>query len=196
MAHKKAKSKSRKRSGTAKPKSRRRRMGATSAMNFSASSPLVKIAGAALGFLKPELIPVSKLVGDKVDPKIVAIGEGGLGFLLSQRKNKGRGAMATGMAVLSWYMIGAGVKKALQAFGIMSGISPYGRVPVIAGYSPYGRVPVIAGHKMNGYSPSGTLSGYTPSSSISKVMTGVGSESTSASGSGLMNNNAGSDYMN
>lgn len=182
----------RRRSGSRTPSRRRRRVGATSAMSLSANSPLVKIGAAVLGFLKPDLLPLQKLVGDKVDPKVVAIGEGGLGLLLAKRKKGGKGLVAILTTAGSFYMIGAGAKKAMQAFGI-GAIGPYGRVPVVAGLSPYGRVPVIGNRTPGGgFTPNGTL-GYSPSGTINKVMTGVGDNS---SGSGHTSNVPGSSYMN
>lgn len=181
----------RRRSGGTKVRTRRRRMGATSALNLSASSPLVQWGSALFGFIKPDLLPISKIVGDKVDPKIVAAGEVGLGFLLARRKNKGKGMVAVITTAGSWYLIGAGVKNGLKAFGIMSGVSPYGRVNVINGQSPYGRVNVV-----NGMSPNRTLAGgFSPSRTINKVMTGVG-DNSNGSGSGIRSNVPGSSYMN
>ena len=147
--------------------SRRRRMGATSALSLSAGSPLLKFGPIVLGFFKPDLLPISKMVGDKVDAKIVAGAEVGLGYLLAMRKGKKKGMLQT---VLGGYLLGSGLKKALVSFGVMSGIGPYGRVPVIGTYTP--------NNAMNGYSPSGTLG--------RQVMNGVG----------YMSSDKGSSYKN
>ena len=121
-------------------------------MSMSASSTIVQWGSALLGFLMPDLLPIAKIVPATVDKKIVAGGEFGVGFLLAQRKRKGKGVVAVVTTAGAWYMMGAGVKKAAQAFGIMTGVSPYGRVNVINGQSPYGRVNVV-----NGMSPSRML---------------------------------------
>lgn len=176
---------SRRRSGSTKVKSRRRRIGATSALNFSATSPLVKWGSVALGFLKPDLIPIGKLVGDKIDPKIVSGGQVGLGFLLAMRKGK----KSLPMVILGGYLLGSGAKGAMTAFGI-GGIGPYGRVPVIGQAGPYGMVPVINGRRVGGYTPNNSLNGYNPHGTINRVVSGVGS------GSGLSNGDPGSDCMN
>jgi hypothetical protein len=163
---------------------RRRRIGAT-ALNFSANSPLVKWGSVALGYFMPTLIPLSKVIGDKVDPKIVSAGTAGIGLMLTMK----RGKKSLPLTILGGYLLGSGVKNAMTAFGI-GGIGPYGRVPVIgAPFSPYGRVPVISG-RMAGYTPNNSLNGYNPHGTINRVMNGV------SSGSGLMNSDSGSSMMN
>lgn len=169
-------------------KVRRRRVGAT-ALNFSVNSPLVKWGSVALGYFIGDKLtaPLVKMIGDKVDPKIVAGAEVGLGFLLAMKKGKKNMLTVVGGGLL----LGAGVKSAMQAFGL-GGIGPYGRIPVIAGAGPYGRVPVIGKRHLGNYSPSASLNGYSPSGTInsSKIM------GTVDGSSGITRENAGSNMMN
>jgi hypothetical protein len=141
--------------------------------------------------MKPDLLPIKKIVGDKLDSKIVAGAEAGLGFLLAMRKGK----KTLPLVILGGYLLGAGVKKGMAAFGI-GGLGPYGEVPVVAGLGPYGLVPVIGKRRLAGYNPSGTLGGYNPSGSINKVMGAMGTVSTgNGSGSTITPGDPGSDMM-
>lgn len=178
--------KAKRRSATRKASTRRRRR-IGSAMALSPTSNLVKLGSAALGYLMADKInaPIDKAVGDKIDGKLVAAGQVGIGYMLALRKSGKKSLVTT---ILGGVMLGAGVKRAMQSFGI-GGIGPYGRVPVIgAPYGPYGRTPVIAG----GYSPSRSLNGYTPSRSLNKVMAGAGV--MNGTGSGITSDQA-SGYM-
>lgn len=164
---------------------RRRRVGA---MALSASNPLVKFGPIALGFFMGDKINEKLLsaVGDKVDKKIIAAGEAGLGYMLVF----GKGKKSLVKSIAGGIALGAGAKLLMQSFGI-GGIGPYGNVPVIAG--PYGRVPVISGRKRVGgpYTPNSALNGYNPHGSLSKVMgsvePGSGSGITNTSGGEMMN---------
>lgn len=145
---------------------RRRRIGASGG-KLNANSPVVKWGSVAVGFfLGPKLnAQVTKMIGDKLDPKIIAGAEAGLGFLLAMRKGK-KNLVQT---VAGGILLGAGVKLALSEFGI-AGIGPYGRVPVIGG--AYGNVPVI-GYRPPGYTPNHSMAGFSPNGSLARVMNGV-----------------------
>lgn len=165
--------------------SRRRRVGAT-ALNFSATGPLVKFGSIALGYFYGDklLAPLKKMIGDKVDGKIVAVAEGGLGYMLALKRG-GKKNMLTALA--GGILLGDGIKSLVSSFGVGS-IGPYGRVNVVNG--PYGNTPVINGRRRLGsYSPNAALNGYTPSGTLAKVVGAIGN----ASGSGI--SNAGSDCM-
>lgn len=162
---------------------RRRRVGA---MALSATSPLMKWGSVALGyFIGPKINEqITKLVGDKVDAKIVGAAEAGIGFLLAMKKGRKGMLQTVGGGVL----LGAGLKQLMTSFGV-GAIGPYGRVPVIGG--AYGNVPVIG---QRGYTPNHSMNGYTPSGTLGrggKVMSGV-----NTSGSGYTTDNPGSCYMN
>ncbi len=162
---------------------RRRRVGA---MALSATSPLVKWGSVAAGyFLGPKINEqIVKLVGDKVDAKIVGAAEAGIGFLLAMRKGRKGMLQTVGGGVL----LGAGLKQLMESFGI-GAIGPYGRVPVIGG--AYGNMPVIGRH---GYTPNHSMNGYTPSGTLGRGGKVMGS--VEQGGSGYTAENAGSCYMN
>lgn len=165
--------------------SRRRRVGAT-ALNFSATGPLVKFGSIALGYFFGDklLAPVKKMIGDKLDPKIVAVGESGLGYMLALRRGGKKNLLTV---VAGGILLGDGVKSLVSSFGI-GGIGPYGRVNVVNG--PYGNTPVINGRRRLGsYTPNNSLNGYSPSGTLAKVVGSIGN----ASGSGI--SNYGSDCM-
>lgn len=168
-------------------RSRRRRVGAT-ALNLSATGPLVKFGSIALGYFYGAklLAPLKSMIGDKLDPKIVAVAEGGLGYMLALRRG-GRKNIFT--AVAGGLLLGDGLKSLVTSFGV-GGIGPYGRVNVVNG--PYGNTPVINGanrRRLGSYTPNNSLNGYTPSGTLAKVVGSIGN----ASGSGI--SNAGSDCM-
>lgn len=148
---------------------RRRRVGAA----LNPNNPLVKFGSIALGYFLGDKInqPIEKMVGTKLDGKIVAGAEVGIGFMLAFR---GKKTMVKSLA--GGVLIGAGAKKAMAEFGI-GGIGPYGRVPVLAG--AYGNVPVLAGSRnMGSYTPNNSLNGYTPNMSLNgkqRVMGAVAS---------------------
>ena len=134
--------------------------------------------------------PIAKLVGDKLDPKIVAGAEAGLGALLVF--SKGKKSLLKSLA--GGLLLGAGVKSLMASFG-MGGIGPYGNVPVVGAIGPYGRVPVVGRRRVNGYSPNGSLNGYTPNGSLSSVKNVVGNAVPSEGGSGITSGQ-GSNMMN
>lgn len=173
----------------------RRRVGAVA---LSKNNVLMTYGPIAAGFLLSDKInaQITKMVGDKIDAKIVGAGQIGVGALLTFGKKGGKGAMIK--KILGGLLLGSGVKAELKALGIMSGVGPYGRVPVIAGRmnGAYGRVPVIAGNRRvnGGYTPNQQLGGYNPHGGLNgkmKVMGSVaegrGSGLTSDSGSAFMN---------
>lgn len=169
-----------------KKKPAKRKVGAR---KLNPSSPIVKIGSIALGYFLGSKInaPIEKLVGDKVDGKIVGAAEAGIGAYLVFGKGK-KSVVKTAVGGL---LVGAGAKKLMTEFGIGRVAGPYGRVNVVASTgSPYGRVNVL-----NGYTPNNALNGYTPNNALNgrgKVMSGVGA----ASGSGMTNGNPGSEMMN
>jgi hypothetical protein len=159
---------------------KRRRIGRTlrrrknGALSFNASSPLVKFGSIAAGYFMADKIneAIDKTVGDKVDGKIVAAAEAVLGFMLSMRGKKTTLKVAAGGILL-----GAGIKKALNEFGVIKGFDD---VPVIGGYDS---VPVLSGYTTR---PIG-INGYTvpqPMASKPSVMGGINVNS-GGSGSGL-----------
>lgn len=141
-----------KRKSSRKPVRRRRRIGAT-ALNMK--SPLVKYGSIAAGFLMATTIntPLDKVVPISVDPKLVAAGQVGLGAFLAFKKQQ---SMIT--TVAGGLLVGAGIKRAMTAFGIGS-IGNYQSVPVVGRLGNYQSVPVISGYQtaalaLNGYKTS------------------------------------------
>lgn len=108
-----------KRRKTKKTSHRRRRV---SGMALSASSPLVNLGSIAAGyFLGDKINSALANVTGTLDPKIVAAAEAVGGFLL-RKKMKGLAGQVVGGV-----LIGAGVKKGLQEFGVISGLPTIGR---------------------------------------------------------------------
>lgn len=164
--------------------SRRRRVGA---MAMTASNPLVKYGSVAAGFLLAAKInPLIDKAAGTLDPKIVAGGQIGIG--VAYMLTKGKKTMP--LTVVTGILAGAGLKRAMTAFGI-AGIGGYGAVPVI-GQSKrlmgYQNVPVIGG----GYKTPGQLNGNGYTTSNQKIMGTVGYtnasglNSSSPDGSGCM----------
>lgn len=105
----------------AKKTSHRRRR--VSGVALSARSPLVQFGSIAAGyFLADKINGALSSVTGTLDPKIVAAAEAIGGYLI---KSKVKGTTGT---VLGGVLMGAGVKKGLQEFGVISG------VPVVSGY--------------------------------------------------------------
>lgn len=150
----------------AKKTSRRRRVGA-----INANNPLVKYGSIAAGYFLGDKIndAIEKATGDKVDGKIIAAAEAGLGLFLMFKKGKKKPALQIVAGVLA----GAGIKKGLQEFGVINGFSD---VPVISGYR---QVPAL-----NGYNPTpgAMLGGYKVPNTYQAVMGGINED---ASGSGI-----------
>jgi hypothetical protein len=157
---------------------RRRRIGAA----MTASNPIVKYGPIALGFLLGNKIneQIDKVAGDKIDSKILAAAQGGIGALLVF---KGKPSMVKSIA--GGILLGSGVKRAMSAFG-MGNIGGYGAVPVIGGY---GAVPVIGSRTprrvgVGSYRPAaGQIGAYDVPRQV-KVMSGVGCASGYNNGSG------------
>ncbi len=122
-------------------KTRRRRVGA---MALNASNPTVMMAAVAAGFLlvgKPLNDAIDKAAKLDVTPnvgksKMIGAAEAGIGAMLLMKKGRKTlpGIIAGGV------LAGAGLKRLLKDFGIMSG---YQSVPVVSGYK---RVPVLSGY--------------------------------------------------
>lgn len=114
----------------AKKTSRRRR--SVGALALNASSPLVKYGSIAAGYLLADKIntPIDTAVGSKIDSKIIAAGQVGLGALLVFKKG---GKPSLVKTVLGGVMLGAGAKRGMASFGI-GGLGGYQSVPAIAGY--------------------------------------------------------------
>lgn len=128
---------------------RRRRVGA---MSLTSTNSLVKLAAVAGGwFLEGTISPMlDKIPGfSSLDEKIKGVAEAGIGTALLMgklTKKRAPGMLATvGGGVLA----GAGLKRALRAFGVVSG---YGLVPVVGAYTPnvslngYQKVPTIGAY--------------------------------------------------
>lgn len=174
--------------GKTKKRPAKRKVGAR---KLNPSNPLVKLAPIAVGYFFGDKInaPLEKLIGTKVDGKIVGGAEAGIGAYLAF----GKGKKSVAKSVVGGLLLGAGAKKLMSEFGIGRVGGPYGRVSVLGNSvpgSPYGRVNVVSG-----YTPNNALNGYTPNNSLNgrrSVMSGVGN----GSGSGMTSSNPGSDYMN
>lgn len=132
-----------------KKKSTRRRR--VSGVALSAKSPIVQFGSIAAGylFLGDKINTALANVTGSIDPKIIAAVEVVGGFLLKKKMKGTIGQVAGGV------LIGAGAKKALQEFGVISGL------PTVGGYSDLRTVnglpaPVrkVAGLPGQGMSPS------------------------------------------
>lgn len=126
---------------TAKRKtSRRRRVGAVA---LNANSPLVKYGSIAAGFIMANMInaPLDKVIPTNIDSKLVAAGQLGLGAALAFKKKQT--ALTT---IAGGVLMGAGLKRAMGAFGIGS-IGSYQNVPVVGRVGSYQNMPVIAGYQ-------------------------------------------------
>lgn len=163
-----------KRKKHSKASHRRRRVGA---MALSPASPLVRLGSIAAGYFLADKIntPIDTAVGTKIDSKLIAAGEAGIGFLLAFKGKK-----STAKSIIGGVLIGASIKRALKDFGVITG---FYSVPVIGRktMAGYHNVPVIG---MNGYNvpakPAG-MQGYNVPAARNKVMNGCGD----SSGSGI-----------
>lgn len=101
---------------------RRRRV---SGMALSAKSLVVQFGSIAAGYLVGDKIndALSNATGT-LDPKIVAAAEAVAGFLIKKNVKGTAGQIAGGI------LMGAGAKKALQSFGVISGL------PTVGAYKP------------------------------------------------------------
>lgn len=150
---------SRKRTKKTKTSRRRRRVGA---LALNPSSQLVQLGSVAVGFLMATPIngAIDKVVPTNFDPKLVAAGQIGIGAALVLKKQK---SMAT--TVIGGVMAGAGLKRAMGAFGI-GRVGGYQNVPAIgtSAMNGYQNVPAIGARTMNGYrTNSANLAGYNTS---------------------------------
>jgi len=109
---------------------------------------------------------LDKLTGGKIDGKLLAAGEAGIGALLLLKK--GKKTMITSVA--GGVLAGAGLKRFIDAMKATTttttAVTGYKRVPVLNGYKS---VPVIG---MNGYNVPQGMNGYeVPApSAASKIM--------------------------
>lgn len=131
-----------KRRKSAKKTSRRRRV---SGVALSAKSPVVQLGAIAAGyfFLGDKINDALSNVTGSVDPKIIAAAEVVGGFLL-RKKMKG-----TAGQVLGGILIGAGAKKGLQEFGVLSGLPTVGNFRTIQGLPPVRKVAGLPGEGMS-----------------------------------------------
>lgn len=168
---------------------RRRRIGA---MALSPSSPITQIGSLALGYFlaaDPINAQIDKMakgsaatVPDGTNKIIAAVETLGGGYLLMSKKK--RSLIKT---VAGGVIAGAGLKRALKAFNVISGFQS---VPVVGRPGAMVRrmngfrdVPVVAGGpSMHGYTPTGAaaLTGYNIGRSVASQILG------NANGSGLM----------
>lgn len=161
----------------------RRRMGAGAKLN--ADSPMLMIASAAGGWLlAPTINPALDKVLGTMDEKIKGGIEGGVGAaLLFMKLGKKKTVV---QSVAGGVLAGAGLKRLLQAFGVINGFQS---VPVIAGrmLQGFGEVPVIgnAGYAVPQPLPSaqrvnGVFNGYqvppVPKSSVMGSMNSFSSD--------------------
>lgn len=128
---------------------RRRRIGA---LALNPSSQIVQIASLAGGFfLADKINPMIDKVADptKVDQKLVAGAQVGLGAAYLYLKKGKKNIILT---VASGLFAGAGVKRAMTAFGIGDiAINGYQRVPSVNGYQ---NVPAVGRRRQVGaYNP-------------------------------------------
>lgn len=139
--------------------SRRRRVGA---LALNPGSQLVQLGSVAIGYLMATSIngAIDKVVPTNVDAKLVAAGQVGLGAALVMGKKK-----SMIKTVAGGVMAGAGLKRALGAFGI----GGFRSVPAVGNFRS---VPAIGARRMNGYTPTtgANLAGYTPSSAFANRM--------------------------
>lgn len=171
----------------------RRRRRSVGAMALNAKSPLVMYGSMALGYLMSStiegFIPDTFMSTNTSRDKIIGAGTAGIGAALMLAK-LGKKPKSVVEVAAGGVLIGAGAKKLLQAFGVISGIGGYQSVPVIGnkirkGMSGYQNVPVIG---MNGsavgYTPNRVAlngvpsmnSGYTTRSTGNQIMGCVGDE--------------------
>lgn len=160
---------------------RRRRIGAA---KLNPNSMVVKLISAIVGFFFADKFNplLDKLIPATVDQKIVGIAQAGVGTLLIMSKAKqSRGALPWIKSVGGGVLLGTGAKRALKAFGVISG---YQRVPVVGGYGAVPVVGVANRRHLNGYSPNQALNGY----NVPRPMNVMGSM---GSGSGVTNTTGG-----
>jgi hypothetical protein len=154
---------------TKKHHRRRRHIGAAGKM-LNPAGPLVQYGSIAAGYFVGGKIndAIETATGGKVDGKIIAAAEVIVGGMLTF--GKGKKTMVKSLA--GGVLLGAGIKKGLTEFGVISGFQS---VPVLAGYQS---VPVLGGYNVP--SPGGSLAGYSvPTPMHKSVMGGVAAENGS-----------------
>lgn len=107
---------------------------------ISKSSPLFMYGSIAAGFLLGDKLntAIDKATGGKIDTKIVAAGQAGLGALLVFKKGGKKSMIKT---IAGGVLLGSGVKRGMTAFGI-GRIGGYQSVPAVSGYQ---QVPAVGG---------------------------------------------------
>lgn len=179
-----------------KKKTGKKRMGATAKIN--AYNPIIQLAAVGAGLLvaDPLNAGIDKLTNGKVDGKLVAAGQAGVGaaFLLVKFSKK-RTWMDLIPVAGGGVLAGAGLKRGWDEYQAYKAAHPavagYQNVPVIGrrGMNGYQNVPVI-GKRMNGYSSTTVpVGGFNVPPPIHKQVMG-----STGNGSGLMRDNA-SGYM-
>lgn len=159
-----------------KSSSRRRKVGA---LALNASSPLVKYGSIVAGYFVGDKINtnvIDKITGGKIDNKTLGIAQTVGGGFLALKKKKA-GMTGTLLTVAGGLIAGAGIKRAMSAFGV-GRVGGYKSVPVLGNtMNGYGAVPVIGGRRrVGGYTtnavPPGSAlgGGYTVGPSVSRVM--------------------------
>lgn len=130
-----------------------RRVGAVA---LNPNSTLVKLGSVAAGFLLASTVntQIDKVIpADKVDPKLVAAGQVGLGALYLMKK----GRKSLPLTILAGIAAGSGAKRALTAFGMGIAVNGYQMVPAVNGYQ---NIPVVGSSANGGYLPGGSMNGY------------------------------------
>lgn len=156
-----------------------RRVGAA---KLNANNPIIKIGSIAAGFFFGDKIneQIDKVAGDKIDSKIIAAGQVGLGGLYLLKKGKKNVLLTAASGV----MAGAGIKRAMNAFGIGSGaVSGYQGVNVVNGYQ---NVRAVGYKRMGAYLPGNggmSMNGYSTAQGRNVKVGGTG---LTNSGSGMM----------
>lgn len=114
------------------------------AMALSASSPLVMYGSMAAGFFLGDKInsAIDTATGGKIDTKLIAGGQVGLGALLVFKKGGKKSAIKT---IAGGVLLGAGAKRAMTAFGL-AGLGGFYDVPGINGFQD---VPAVGGYQRN-----------------------------------------------
>jgi hypothetical protein len=145
---------------------RRRRHRRIGAMALSPSSTMVQAGSVIVGYLMAGTVnPLIDKVAGTMDAKIKGAIQVGLGGALVLGK-LGKKSMLT--VVPGGILAGAGVKRLLQSFGVVTG---------------YGNVDVISGRMVRGYNPQASLNGYQKVPAVS----GYETSSTPINGPALHN---------
>lgn len=125
-------------------KTTRRRRSRVGALSLNPSSPLVMYGSVAVGYLMGNTInaPITKAIGDKLDNKIVAGAQVGVGALLVMKKGK----KSLPVTIAAGLLAGAGLKRGMEAFGIgQTHMAGFQDVPAVNGYQ---QVPSVNGTRI------------------------------------------------